>query len=78
MEYRGHQARDYTINCKFNEEDSHIFTGSTDGKLYIYDVMKSQPVGKISVCSKALSGLDVHAHSLVAGSHDGTVYFCKF
>lgn len=41
IEYRGHEVKNFTINCKFNEEDTHIFSGSADGKLFIYDIMKS-------------------------------------
>jgi mitogen-activated protein kinase organizer 1 len=41
MEYRGHQVKNYTINCKFNESDSQIYSGSIDGNLYIYDILKS-------------------------------------
>lgn len=78
MEYTGHQAKNYTVNCKFTEEDSHVISGSTDGKLFIFDLMKSKPVGSISVSPKALSGLDVHDHTLVVGSHDGNLYFSKY
>lgn len=40
MEYTGHQVQNYNIRCTFNEDDTNIFTGSADGKLYIYDIMK--------------------------------------
>ena len=40
MEYCGHRVDNYSIKCRFNEEDTHIMTGSIDGKLYIYDIMK--------------------------------------
>lgn len=78
-EYRGHMAKNFTINCKFNTEDSHVFSGSADGKLYIYDIMKSEAIKVIPVSGSALSGLDVHPHGgLVMGSHDGNLYYFKF
>ena len=40
-QYKGHEIKNYTINCKFNIDDSHIISGSADGKLYIYSLMKS-------------------------------------
>ena len=40
MEYTGHQVGNYNIKCCFNEDDSNLFTGSADGKLYVYDIMK--------------------------------------
>jgi WD40 repeat protein len=78
MEYSGHQSKNYTVNCKFTEEDSHVLTGSTDGKMFIYDLMKPQPVASISVSTKALSGMDVYEHMAVVGSHDGNIYFSKY
>lgn len=41
MEYKGHQVGNFSIQCCFNEEDSHIYSGSANGKIYIYDIMKS-------------------------------------
>lgn len=78
IEYKGHQVKNYTINCKFNEEDTHIYSGSADGKLYIYDIMKSDPIKVVNVTNTPLSGLDVHPEGgVVAGSHDGSIFYWK-
>jgi mitogen-activated protein kinase organizer 1 len=78
IDYRGHNVQNFTINCKFNEEDSHIFSGSTDGKLYIYDILKSQPCKVVNVSSSPLSALDVHSEGgLIAGTHDGNIVYWK-
>ena len=35
-------------------------TGSTDGKLYIYDVMRPQPIKMIQGHKKVLSAIGIH------------------
>ena len=40
IEYSGHDCGSFGIGCKFNMRDSKIITGSTDGKVYVYDIMK--------------------------------------
>lgn len=56
-----------------------MFTGSTDGKLYVYDILKGEPVKTIGVtASGALSALGVWEGGIVGGGHDGNVYYCKF
>jgi WD40 repeat protein len=78
MEYRGHQVKNFTINCKFNEEDSHIYSGSVDGSLYIYDLLKSEPFKIVKITDQPLSGLDMHADGGVGiGAHDGNVFYAK-
>ncbi len=70
--------KNFTINCKFNEEDTHIYSGSADGKLYIYDILRSEPFRIINVSNYAVSGLDVHASGgLIAGDHNGNIYYWK-
>jgi mitogen-activated protein kinase organizer 1 len=77
IEYKGHSVKNYTINCKFNEEDTHIYSGSADGKLYIYDILRSEPFRTINVSNHAISGLDVHPSGLIAGDHNGNIYYWK-
>jgi WD40 repeat protein len=78
MEYRGHQVKNFTINCKFNEEDSQIYSGSVDGSLYVYDILKSEPLKIVKVSNQPLSGLDMHGDGGVGiGTHDGNVFYCK-
>ena len=43
-EYIGHTVDQFTIDVAFSKNDSYIFTGSTDGKLYIYDIMRKTPI----------------------------------
>ncbi len=53
-------------------------TGCEDGRLYIYDLMKKNPIKSIQAHKKVLSALDLHeSGGLVSGGHDGTVCFWK-
>lgn len=55
-----------------------MFSGSVDGRLHLYDIMKSEPVATVQVSSGVISGLDVHEEGgLVAGCHDGSIFYWK-
>lgn len=77
MEYRGHQINNHSINCKFNLQDSYVYSGSADGGFYIYDIMKSDPVKVLKVSDKVLSAIDVSEGKVIAGDHDGKLYYWK-
>ena len=40
QEYSGHTVGQFSIDVAFNSKDTHMFTGSEEGKLYIYDLMR--------------------------------------
>ena len=62
----------------FNSRDSHLITGSVDGKLHIYDLMKKQPVKSIPAHKEVLSAIGIHeAGGMATASHDGTVCYWK-
>jgi hypothetical protein len=48
------------VDVVFNARDTHMLTGSEEGKLYIYDLMKKQPIRSIQAHKKVLSALDLH------------------
>lgn len=78
MEYSGHQVNGFSIKCRFNEDDTHMYTGSADGKLYVYEIMKKEAVRVVEAGSSPLSGLDIHPNSgLVGAAHNGSVYYLK-
>ncbi len=58
-EYTGHTNSSYKIDSCLNDKDTHIFSGSEDGKVYIWDLIEakvlhtlSNPGGKVihSLC----------------------------
>lgn len=75
MQYQGHSVNNHRIGCQFSVDDDYILTGSADGKLYIYEIMKEKPIGVIDVSSKVLSSIDVSPKGFIAGDHDGKIYF---
>lgn len=37
----------FTVDVQFNSKDTHMFTGSSDGSLFVYDIMKPKPIKQI-------------------------------
>ena len=40
LRYRGHKNTDYQAECCFSEYDSHVFSTSEDGCVYIWDLLE--------------------------------------
>lgn len=77
-EYKGHTAKDFSIDVAFNVRDSHILTGSEDGGLYIYNILNSEYEQRLPCHSKPLSALAVHEQGgIVTAGHEGLVYWWK-
>jgi WD40 repeat protein len=77
-EYVGHKVDQFTIDVAFSKQDSYIFSGSVDGKLYIYDIMRKTPLKTIEAHQKTLSTVCVHeAAGIVTGGHDGSLFYYK-
>ena len=78
QEYSGHSIGQFGVDVVFNTKDTHVMTGSVDGKLYIYDLMRQQPIKMIQGHKKVLSAIGIHeVGGLVTASHDGTVCYWK-
>jgi mitogen-activated protein kinase organizer 1 len=78
MQYTGHKIEKFTIDLSFNIRDSHIISGAEDGKIYIYDILKKEPIKSIQAHEKVLSTLDFHEFGgMVSASHDGSVSYWK-
>lgn len=60
QDYHGHKIGQFGVDVIFNTTDTHLLTGSQDGKLFIYDVLKKEPVKVIQGHSQVLSGIDLH------------------
>ncbi|XP_072346890.1 WD repeat domain-containing protein 83 [Scyliorhinus torazame] len=50
-DYTGHKNTEYKLDCCFNESDTHVVSGSEDGLVYFWDLVKGSlavtlPVGK--------------------------------
>ena len=46
-EYKGHNIGHFGIDVVFNTKDTHLMTGSVEGKLHIYDIMREEPIKSI-------------------------------
>ena len=78
QEYHGHKIGQFGVDVTFNTTDTHMLTGSQDGKLYIYDILKKEPVKVIEAHGQVLAGMSLHeSGGLVTTGHDGTVCYWK-
>jgi mitogen-activated protein kinase organizer 1 len=64
------------VDVVFNPKDTHMMTGSVDGKLHIYDLMKKDPIKSIQAHKQVLSAIGIHeTGGMVTASHDSTVCY---
>lgn len=76
--YTGHKLGQFTVDVRFNPSDTHLLTGSEDGSLVVFDVMKPTPIKQIKAHQKVLSAMDIDEDKgIVTASHDGTVCYWK-
>ena len=59
--YNGHKTGDYYIECGVDNTDTYVFSGSTDGAIWCWDLVKLNPVNQLIHNDKAvLHSLSVH------------------
>lgn len=57
----GHLNKDYKVECCISRCDSYIISGSEDGKLYIWDLVKAEVLHKIDDAHKGvINSLSIH------------------
>ena len=53
-----------------------MMTGSVEGKLHVYDLMKSAPVQSIQAHRSVLSSIGIHEQGgMVTAAHDGSIAY---
>ena len=76
QEYEGHKVDSFGVDVVFNSKDTHILTGSADGKLHIYDILKSQPIKSIQAHKQVLSAIGMHeSGGMITAGHDGSLSY---
>lgn len=75
--YSQHQCHQHKTTAKFTWDDNHLITGSENGTLYVYNVLKSQAVRTLPLAKSTLSCLDISPdrEHMVVSSHDGSLHF---
>lgn len=46
-EYKGHKSSDFKIDCVIASDDRQVLSGSQDGCVYIWDLIKATPIGRL-------------------------------
>lgn len=78
-EYKGHQVKDFSVDLEFSIDDSHIITGSEDGGLYFYNLVKTEFERRLDAGGKVSSAMALHVNgSFATGNHEGEVLFWNF
>lgn len=82
--YRGHSVLRTLIRCYFSPEYStgqkYIYTGSSDGCVYIYDLVSGVQVGKLDHHQAPVRDCSWHPYypMLVSSSWDGVIFRWEF
>ena len=74
--FKGHKNSDYKVDSCFTHTDTHIVSGSEDGKIYFWDLIEAKMVHVIDNAHKSV-GYSVAYHPkeacLLTASADGAV-----
>ncbi|GAB2266344.1 hypothetical protein Dimus_001353 [Dionaea muscipula] len=82
--YKGHSVLRTLIRCHFSPEHStgqkYIYTGSNDGRVYIYDLVSNALVAKLDHHESTVRDCCWHPYypMLISSSWDGLIIRCEF
>lgn len=57
QEFTGHQSQNYKVECALNRTDSHVCSGSEDGKIFIWNLVDAKLAHTLQGHSKAVVSL---------------------
>ena len=74
-EYSGHRANNFKLGVAYNKGDAYILSGSDDGSIFIYDILKENFSHKIKNHCRAVSCIDMHPlkTSFLSSSFDNSI-----
>ena len=75
VEYQGHKNTEYKLIPAFTNSDSHVISGSEDGKIYIWDLVEAKVESAIDAHFKPITCIDYHPklNQMVSCSFDGSI-----
>uniref|UniRef100_A0A4W3HHP5 WD repeat domain-containing protein 83 n=1 Tax=Callorhinchus milii TaxID=7868 RepID=A0A4W3HHP5_CALMI len=59
-EYKGHQNKEYKLDCCLNHSDTHVLSASEDGSVYIWDLIEGSLAATIPVGKGVVQSLSHH------------------
>ncbi|XP_029441006.1 WD repeat domain-containing protein 83-like [Rhinatrema bivittatum] len=59
-EYSGHQNRDCKLECCLTEKDTHVVSGSEDGRIYFWDLVEGSLVLSLPAGKGVVQSLSYH------------------
>eukprot|EP00026_Physarum_polycephalum_P013882 Phypoly_transcript_14336.p1 GENE.Phypoly_transcript_14336~~Phypoly_transcript_14336.p1 ORF type:complete len:297 (+),score=30.69 Phypoly_transcript_14336:48-938(+) len=74
-EYKGHVNNSYKIDSCLSNDDAHVFGGSEDNNIYVWDLVEGRLITKLTGHIGKLCSLSYHPKEpmLVSASSDATV-----
>ncbi|XP_032812862.1 WD repeat domain-containing protein 83 [Petromyzon marinus] len=73
-EYTGHVSGRYNLDCALSERDTHVVSGSEDGKVYFWDLVQASLALTLVVGSAVVHSLSFHPSSpILLTASEGTV-----
>jgi mitogen-activated protein kinase organizer 1 len=72
-----HVAGNYALSCNFTADDAHVVTGSEDGRVVLYDLVRGEMVQELlghlkPTCSVASHPLRQQSSIVISASYDGS------
>lgn len=72
-----HVAGNYALSCQFTADDAHVVTGSEDGRVVLYDLVRGEMVQELlghtkPTCSVACHPLRQQSSVVISASYDGS------
>ncbi|KAI8896399.1 WD40-repeat-containing domain protein [Globomyces pollinis-pini] len=73
-DYQGHVNSQYRLSPCFTSTDSHVISGSEDGKIHFWDLVEGQIVKTLDAHSRVVTSVKYHPnlHTMISCSFDGT------
>ncbi|XP_055520229.1 WD repeat domain-containing protein 83 [Leucoraja erinacea] len=59
-QYKNHKNAEYKLDCCFNETDTHVLSGSEDGKVYFWDLIEGSQAATLTVGKGVVQSLSHH------------------
>lgn len=71
----GHKAQHFKVDCCFSNDDEYVYSGSEDGRVYVWKMETGKLAGVIKAHNALVSGVDFHPNKnfMLTASQDYTV-----
>ncbi|KAL3688036.1 hypothetical protein R1sor_014345 [Riccia sorocarpa] len=79
QEYKGHMNKSYKMDSCLTNDDSHVVSGSEDGRVFFWDLVDPSLISSFKAHTSVITGLAYHPKEdcMLTSSVDGTIRLWK-